>query len=88
MMPSDDGGIPTTDRAMPAMSDLVAFYQYVMQRCDEIDQWENRTHQEEELNHLGYRLTRCASEVPDDMRASAIAEAMTERIDGSDEATA
>ena len=62
------------------MNDLVAFYRYVMRRCDEIDQWENRTHQEEELSHLGYRLRRCASEVPDDMRAWAIAEATKERI--------
>lgn len=83
MMPSGDGGIPTTDLAMPAMSDLVAFYRHVMRRCDQADQWQREGRYQwavEELDHLGYRLTRCASEVPDDMRARAISEAMSDRI--------
>ena len=76
MTTSPDGGTVTA-------TDLVAFYRYVMERCDQADQWQKEGQlqwAEEELSHLGYRLRKCASVIPDDDRAWAITEAMKGRI--------
>ena len=66
---SSSGGSLTTEQ-------LEEFYRYVMRRCEQADQWQKAGRMdwaEQEMSHLQFRLTRCASEVPDDRRRDVLA---------------